>query len=250
MAVLRRISSSLALCILLLLPAFLYAQVDSVSTKKKKTAEHYGHQLRLGFDISKPIINFVQSTYKSYEAELDYYLNREIYAVAESGFGSAEYNYPDLSYRSSNAFFRIGVDKTLIKRLNNSDWDAAFIGARYGVALIDRQEATYTITDSLWGTTSGTIPAKAFNAHWAEITGGVRVELFDGISAGWNIRGKFLLTDKTFRELSPVFIAGYGKGDKSTIFDFNFFICYALRWGDEKQEKVTDKGDRTISPAK
>ena len=214
------------------------AQPDTASgAKKKKPDEHYGHQLRFGFDISRPVVNITQQIRTSYEAEADYYLRNEVYAVAEGGFGSAVYEYPDLNYRSTSSFFRAGIDKTLIKRLAGNDWDAAFIGARYGVAFIKRQEATYTIIDSLWGNTSGTIPAKTFTAHWAEITGGVRVELLRNLMAGWNIRGRFLLNERAFRDLSPVFIAGYGKGDRSTIFDFNFFICYTLRWGGEGQQK-------------
>ena len=232
-------SAAASMCaFILLLAVSARAQADSAATpKKKKSEEHYGKQLRFGFDISKPVINLVQHTRASYEVSVDYYLRHEIYAVAEGGFGSADYDYPDLSYRSSNSFFRVGIDKTLITRLASSDWDAAFIGARYGVAFINRQEASYTIIDSLWGATTGIIPAKTFTAHWVEVTGGVRVELLRNIIAGWNIRGRFLLNENAFRELSPVFIAGYGKGDKTTIFDFNFFICYALRWGGEAQEK-------------
>jgi hypothetical protein len=206
------------------------AQADSAK-KAKQPPEQYGHQLRFSFDILKPVLNLTQNITRSYEAQVDYYIKKEIYAVVEGGAGSAIYDYPDLSYRSTNSFFKIGLDKTLIKRIGNRDWDAAFMGARYGVAFINRQEATYTIMDSLWGFSSGTIPSKTFTAHWAEVTGGVRVEILKNLFAGWNVRGKFLLNDKAFRELSPVFIAGFGKGDKTTVFDFNFYISYAIRWG-------------------
>lgn len=211
------------------------AQTDSTDAKKKKPAEQYGHQLRFGFDISRPVINLAQSTHTSYEALADYYLVKDVYAVAEGGFGSADYAYPDLSYTSKSSFFRVGVDKTLIRRLGASDWDAAFFGARYGLAFINRGEASYTIVDSLWGSTSGTIAAKNFTAHWAEIVAGVRVELLKGLFAGWNVRGRFLLNEASFRDLSPVFIAGYGRGDKTTVFDFNFYLLYALRWGAGKE---------------
>jgi len=218
----------------LFLPVTGRGQADSASFEKMKPKdEKYGRQLRFNFDISRPVINLTQDTKKSYEAGVDFYVRKEVYAVAEGGFGSAIYEYPDLSYRSNSSFFRVGIDKSLIKRLAGNDWDAAFIGARYCMAFINRQEASYTIVDSLWGNTSGIIPAHSFTAHWAEVTGGVRVELLPHLMAGWNVRARFLLSDKAFRELSPVFIAGYGKGDQTTQFDFNFYICYALRWGGE-----------------
>jgi hypothetical protein len=107
----------------------------------------------------------------------------------------------------------------------------AFIGLRYGVGFVDRGTATYTTHDTLWGYTTGTIPEKSTIIQWFEITGGVKVELFKNIFAGWNIRGKFLITQSAFTQLPPSFIAGYGKGDKNSIFDFNFFLSYAIRWG-------------------
>jgi hypothetical protein len=207
------------------------AQTDSAAEKKTKPKEHYGHQLRFGLDIARPIMNLSQDTRSAYEAEVDYYYKKELYFVIEGGFGSARYEYSDLSYTSKNSFFRLGIDKTLISRLGNSDWDAAFLGLRYAVAPVSRSEATYTIVDSVWGSTSGSIPEKSFAAHWAEVVGGVRVEIFKNFFAGWNVRGRFLLNGQSFKELSPAFIAGFGRGDKTTVFDFNFYLCYALRWG-------------------
>jgi hypothetical protein len=207
------------------------AQTDSPVVKKPPVREQYGHQLRFGIDISRPVVNIAQNTRTSYEAAVDYYYRKELYFVAEGGFGKAKYDYSDLSYTTTNSFFRLGIDKTLITRLGARDWDAAFLGIRYGVAFIDRGEATYTIVDSLWGNSSGTIASKSFAAHWAEVCGGVRVELLKGFFAGWNVRARFLLNGRSFQELSPAFIAGYGRGDKTTVFDFNFYLCYAIRWG-------------------
>ena len=225
----RSIIALVLLCATFLLPVEGFAQSDSMS-KQLKPKDSAGHQLRFSFDLSRPAINLAQNTRNSYEGAVDYYLRNEIYLVAEGGAGSSEYAYPDLSYQSTSSFFRVGIDKTLIKRAKLSDWDAAFAGIRYGVGFIRRGEAAYAIVDSVWGTATGTIPSKNFTAHWAELTGGVRVEILRHLQLGWNIRGRFLLNERSFRELSPVYIAGYGKGDKSTIFDFSFYVSYALRW--------------------
>jgi hypothetical protein len=63
-----------------------------------------------------------------------------------------------------------------------------------------------------------------------ELTGGMRVELVKGLMAGWNLRGKFMMNGKSFKDLSPLNIAGYGKGDKNAAFDFNVYMSYAIRW--------------------
>ncbi len=237
-----RSQTFLLVILILLMPAGrAFAQADSAAqAAPQKPAEHYGRQLRIAFDVTKPVISLARGNRSSYEAAVDFYVKKEVYAVVEGGFGSAIYEYPDLSYRTNSTFFRAGLDKTLIKRLNGRDWDMAFIGVRYGAAFVNRQEATYAIIDSLWGTTTGSIPSKAFTAHWMEITGGVRVELLPRLMAGWNVRGRFLLSDNAFGDLSPVFIAGYGKGDRTSAFDFNFYVCYAIRWGGRLNEGMKE----------
>lgn len=211
------------------------AKADSTSDKKPVVKMHVGHQLRFSYDISQPIINSFVNTRQSQEFQIDYYVKKEMYAVVEGGWGSANDNYTDLSYKSSNSFFRIGFDKCVLQRLFPGDWDMAFIGLRYGIASINRGDATYTTHDTLWGNTLGAVPSASSVAQWVEITGGVKVELVKGIYAGWNIRGKFLMNKGSFAALPPSFISGYGKGEKNSIFDFNFYISYAIRW----KEKTT-----------
>ena len=187
-------------------------------------------QLRIAFDFSRPILNAILDTRASYEVAADYYIGRDLYAVLEAGFGSGRFNYDDLRYTSRNAFARIGVEKSLLVRLAPDDWDGAFAGVRLGYAPVRRGEATYTTRDTVWGSTSGMVPALTRGVGWAEITGGVRVEIVPRVQLGWTIRGKFLLAQNAFTDLRPSFIAGYGQGDKNTVFDFNVWVAYALRW--------------------
>ncbi len=192
------------------------------------------HQFRLGFDVSRLLFNSMQKKLEKrtvYEVQLDYYWRRDLYWVAEAGFGNAALTYPDLAYSSKNTFVRLGFDKSILPRLKQNDWDMALIGLRYGLGFIERGQAVYTITDNLWGGfVTNTVAPENVTAHWIEITGGVRVELYKGAFIGWNVRGKFLLNPKKFTELPPYNIAGYGKGEKNSIFDFNVYLSYAIRW--------------------
>lgn len=224
----RYFSNILLLWTLCCVPAF--AQEADDSTIAPQPSMPKVHQLRVGIDITQPIINAALDNREAYEFQLDYYFKKELYIVAEGGWGNAAVDYPDLAYTSSNAFARVGIDKSLLPRLLPGDWDMVFIGLRYGIAPISRSAATYTTNDAFWGVTTGTIPGKNFTAHWAEITGGLRLELFKGLFVGYNIRGRFLLNQKPFQELPPSFVAGYGKGDKNSIFDYNFYVTYAIRW--------------------
>ena len=188
------------------------------------------HLLRISIDLARPIISLTQDGFDAYDVQADYRFRPDLYAVVEGGFATARYEYTDLSYTARSAFVRIGIDKSLLPRQSDRDDDIITAGVRYGVAFISRSDGQYLITDSLFGSVAGTVPAARLQAHWAEVCGGVKVELWHGLFAGWNIRGKFLLNSRALRELPPSYIAGYGRGEKSVIFDFNVWLGYALRW--------------------
>jgi hypothetical protein len=201
------------------------ANVNSISAVKPLQ-----RQLRLGMDMSRVVMNLLVDNRYSYEFMADYSMKKEVYAVLEAGFGGSDINYPDLQYTSRNSFIKLGIDRSMLQRMFPGDWDMLFVGLRYGVGFIKRNEAVYVTDDNVWGTTTGSIPAQNITGHWAELTAGLRVELLQGFFAGYNIRGKFLMNQGPFRELPPAYIAGYGKGEKNTVFDFNFYFQYALRW--------------------
>lgn len=187
-------------------------------------------QLRLEMDIYRPITSYFAPDKKSYELALDYYFKKDIYFAIDGGWGNASFDNTSLVYNSKNTFFKAGVNKSILLRLNTHDWDMAFVGLRYAVSFVERGSANYTIINNFWGNTNGARPAKNFTGHWFELVGGARLELFKGIFMGWTVRGKFLINQKPFKELPPSYMAGYGKGDKKSVFDFNFYLGYALRW--------------------
>jgi hypothetical protein len=205
--------------------------VDSTNDEPaKKRIQPTTHQLCLGLDILKPLLNTYTSSKSTYEFQATYYLKNEFYAVGEGGWGGSKVDYPDLKYTSTNSFIRLGFDKSMLVRNAPNDWDLMLMGMRLAYSNINRSTANYSVIDSVWGNTSGTSAAKIFPALWVELTLGMRVELLKGLMAGWNIRGKFMLNGRTFKDLAPLNIAGYGKGDKNSSFDFDVYISYAIRW--------------------
>jgi Domain of unknown function (DUF6048) len=213
-------------------PATDTTAADSSKVKKKDLA---GHQLTIGVDLVNPVTNMLQSYKYGYEFEADYYMRHEFYAVAEGGWGGSTANYSDLQYNTTNFFARFGFNKAMLVRDRPNDWDMMFIGLRAGYANITKGTANYTITDSTWGNVSGTRRETDINAVWLELTGGMRVELLRNFFAGWNIRGKFMMNERSFQNDAPLFIAGYGKGDKNSAFDFDLYLSYAIRWDRKHQ---------------
>lgn len=207
---------------------------DSPPPRKKYDG---GHQLALGIDILYPVLNTQVENKYTYEGEAFYYLKNEYYAVAEGGWGGSKVIYPDLKYNTTNYFARIGFNKSILYRESEHDWDMMFAGFRAAFANVNRTAGEYVVTDSLWGSLSGISPSKSFAVVWAEINLGMRVELVRGLLAGWNIRGKFMMNGKSFRDLQPLHIAGYGRGDKSSAFDLNVYLDYAIRWNKKGTEE-------------
>ncbi len=190
----------------------------------------YEHQLRIGIDLARPVIQALSPNRYSYEVEADWAFRKEIYGVVEAGFGRYVADYADLSYQSTGAFIRLGADRSILRRLLPQDWDCGLFGLRYGFAAVNRNAAQFTTGNDLWGYQSATEDAKTYGFHWIELTGGMRLEILRNVFAGWNIRGKFMMTNLTTAELRPSYVAGFGQADRSTGFDFNVWLLYALRW--------------------
>lgn len=207
-------------------------QQDSASAADNPTQKTIAnkHQIRLSVNISSPIIYQWMKDRTHYEAAFDYSFKNETYLVVSGGIGSSKMDEPELKYTSTNSFVRVGIDKSMLQRLFPKDWDMMFIGLHYCVAPITRSEAIYTLYDNFWGNTYGTIPTKKSTAHWASLTLGTRVELLPHFFAGYNFRANFLMNPQSFKELPPVYVAGYGKVEKGTTFDFALYLSYSLRW--------------------
>jgi len=201
------------------------------SSRIKPPKPPYEHQIKIGMDISRIAFNLMYPSRQSYEFQADYLLRNDLYVNVEAGFGKGNVDYTFLKYQTNSFFLKAGVQRTLVSRISNKDFDVVFVGAGYGMGIGKRTEATYNVSSSFGGNTEGTVAPQNFMVHWGELMAGIRVEFLPRVFAGWTVRGKFLLNSGIFKELSPNFIAGYGKGDVATSFDFNFYLCYALRWG-------------------
>jgi hypothetical protein len=204
---------------------------DTLTTKKANKYPPYQRQIKLLFDIGNFGMNFVDKTRSDIEFAVDYHYINNWYGVAETGFANGKIDYPNLKYISNSYFLRLGIDKCLLKPISERDLDVVFFGFRYGMAIGSRKEATYIVPSLFGSSKEGNMPAQDFMVHWGEMTGGMRVEMYKNIYAGWNFRAKFLLNGKIFdNKISPNYITGYGKADLGTSFGFNVYLGYAIRW--------------------
>lgn len=230
--------ASYILCLLLLLSNTpILAQQQAIDSAGKKTTIKTGgdntadvHQLSVGFDVSRFLFNNLFPSRQGYEIQADYNWKKNLYWAAEAGWGKGNVDYSFLKYQTKGSFLRLGIEQSLLGILGPKDFDNAFIGVRYGIGLGNMSNVHFTVPSPFGGTSEGNAPGQSYWVHWGEIVAGVKVSIWNNFYAGWMIRGKFLINPKTFKTLSPNYIPGFGKGDKNTVFDFNFYLSYGIQW--------------------
>jgi hypothetical protein len=204
-----------------------WAQASEADSAHKSTV--VPHQISVGVDVVRPALSINNTAAQGLEFMVDYYRGRELYWVAEGGVGASAVRYTDLSYDANSYFLRLGMNKMLFQRSKPNDWGGALMGVRLAASHVQRSRAQYTVLDSLWGNSQGTVDKAQLYGVWMELNGGVRVEVAPRILLGWTARAKFLLNNKSINELAPLYMAGYGRADKNVAFDLNFYVAYAFR---------------------
>ncbi len=199
------------------------------ATGKKRP--EYQPQIKLLVDVGNLGLNFLDDRRNDYEISVDYLYRNNWYIVAEGGYAEGKMDYDNLRYRTTSGYLRIGGDKSLLEPISKRDLDIVFFGFRYGIGMGNRGDAYYVVPSQFGPSKEGIFESQDFIVHWGEMTAGMRVELWQGIYAGWNFRARFLLNGKIFEQkISPNYIAGYGVADKATSFGFNIYLGYAFRW--------------------
>lgn len=228
-----------SLLLMFALPQSIAAQTDSTNTKPEVKKTIRFDYFRIGVDLSKFVSSPLSKEYKAYEFSFDTHFQKDLWLLADFGFGRSSVSNDNLAFSSSNLFLRLGLDKTFFNQEFKGDLDNAFIGLRYGLGMVNRSAATYYIKDTVWGNTAGSIPAANFLAHWIELGAGFRLELARNIFLGWNIRAKTFVNPKKFAELPPAYLAGYGRGEKNTAFGYNLF--FMIGFGDKRISQPANK---------
>lgn len=217
----------------IILPSEMRAQADSTistidTTVTTPPKQPLRQQLLIGIDVSKIAFNFAKSQMQNYDFQAAYNRGDKNYYIAEAGLGTGNIDYAFLKYSSQGGFLRLGIDRSLLGSQGKRDYDIAFVGFRYGLALGRISEAWYQVSSPFGGAYEGTYDAESFFSHWGELTAGMKLEVWPKIFLGWTGRAKFLFNGNRFQHVAPNNIAGYGAAEKSTAFDFNLYLSYAI----------------------
>ena len=141
-------------------------------------------------------------------------------------FSTVEYNY---NFSSHGTSIVIGADYNFMKPKTAQGRYHAGIGLRYGLSFYSQEASDIKYTNK-WGEGVSSMPLSHHTGHYLEITPGVRVELFNGVTIGWNVYMRLLISAGAGKDLNPIWMPGFG--DASSLmttgaeYDVSFSIPY------------------------
>jgi len=225
------------------------AQDTNTNTQTTDSLEYkqpYG--LRIGVDLSRLAVSFLNEDYTGLEFAGDYRLTQKLYLAAELGnekktqqeeLGNIEGGAPTEIYdfTSSGSYLKLGVDYNTYDNwygMNN----AIFIGGRYAVSSFSQTLNSFSYYDSnrYWnenGLTEGSnIPEEfsGLNTTWLEFVFGAKAELFANFYLGASVRLGFIITNKEDEKFPNLWIPGFNRVTEGSKFGvgYNYSISYLL----------------------
>jgi len=195
-----------------------------------KTKVSYG--IRVGIDISKPIISFLEEDTKGIEITGDLRLSNNIYAAAELGFEDVLNTEDYLNYTTKGSFIKLGANFNAYENWKGMD-NQIYVGARYGFSFFEQtlnsytpnMSGTYFITDPIEADTN----FKDLNAHWLEFLFGMKVETFKNLYLGMQFSIKKMITTKEPNNFKNLYIPGFNRVFSNDLgVGFNYTISYNI----------------------
>ena len=211
---------------------------ESASNVKQYQGDLY-RGLSVHADIGAPIISMLGGFSRSYEVQVDVNLYRRLYPIFEVGYATANKEaVSGVVYATKAPYFRLGINYGLLKPFKDDGSVRSvkcypFVGLRYAMSPITYSISNITISDPYWGTSSTQQSRNNLDyAGWCELLGGVRVDLFKGLTLGWSIRMKTILHTSAPDKAYVWYVPGYGRSSGMGVM-FNYTIGYTFYRGQD-----------------
>ena len=203
------------------------AKNDSITYKT-------GYGLRVGIDISKPVLGIFDKSYSGLELVGDYRVSKKWYIATELGHEN-ETTYEDFTTSSSKGnYLKIGANYNAYQNwldMNNE----IYIGMRYGFSTFDHTLNSYktNVGNSYFPNSNNTIKTPVtetgLTAHWTELQLGIKVETLKNLFLSAGVSYKIMLSVDDQKNFKTLYAPGFNRVFKSnTGFGFNYTISYLI----------------------
>ncbi len=210
----KRILTLLFTISLLFLSSFsLKAQEENIKDNDTLIKNNkYG--LRLGVDLSKPLISLIDDDYSGFEIMGDFRISHRFYIATELGRDKDKQIESNLESSTKGIYFKIGTDFNAYNNwvgMNN----AIFTGLRYGFSTFDQELLSYSIYtgDTTFPGTTVYEPIEytGLTAHWAEFIFGVKTEVYTNLYISIQLQLKHLITEDKPDNFDNLYIPGFNR---------------------------------------
>jgi len=229
--------------LLVLASASAFAQqknTDTIAPKPK--VERYG--IRVGADLHRISRSFYDDDFKGIELVADYRLTKKIYAAAELGNTKITVDEAQLNFTANGNYIKLGFNYNTYQNWLDME-NMIYVGVRYGFSTFKQTLNSYKIyqnsdilpNDNISGvynyfnevTIYPNREYSSLTAHWAEIVGGVKVELLNNIYMGFSVRLNIKLAETEPDGFANLYIPGFNRTyDGSFGVGFNYTLSYFI----------------------
>lgn len=218
--------------ILLFFISFLVSATTTAQQKADtvKTKESYG--LRVGVDLIKPVISFLEEGAKGLELVGDVRVLNNYYAAVELGYEDKTNKEDYINFTTKGSYIKAGVNYNAYKNWVGMT-NEIYVGARYGFSLFNQTLNSYT--PNVKGTYF--IPVemqpntefKDLSAHWAELVFGMKAETLKNLYLGFSFSFKKMISTKEPENFKNLYVPGFNKVNlNDTGFGMNYTLSYLI----------------------
>ncbi|WP_299779456.1 DUF6048 family protein [uncultured Formosa sp.] len=211
----------------------LTAQNDSIKQATKdsiKIKEKYG--LRIGLELSKLARTAFEDDYEGFEIMGDYRLSKNLYIAGEFGAENENTNTDYYDVTTKGTYFKAGIDYNAYQNWLDMK-NMIYTGFRVGASTFSQTLNSYTVytENQYWApqySSSDSIEQDGLTAVWAELIGGLKVEIVSNLYIGAHVEFKILLSESELDNFENLYIPGYYKTYDSV--DIGFGYGYSITY--------------------
>lgn len=201
-------------------------KIDSISYQEK-----YG--VRLGVDVSKAVLSFLDEDYSGIEIMGDYRYNKPFYIAAELGTEKKTNADPYLTNHSKGSYLKAGINYNTYDNWLGMQ-NELYVGGRIGFSSFSQTLEDYTIytTDNFFSPDKRNVKQKfsGLSASWLELQLGIKTQVLNNLYLGLHIELKRLISQKEPDNYTNVYIPGFHRvyTDSSFGAGWGYSITYMI----------------------
>lgn len=187
-------------------------------------SQYFPTAVRVGTDVLGLGQTIFGDSRQRIEANGDLAIDKYFLAL-DMGIDNLDLQKETFSYSSEGYYFRTGIDVNFMPE--DEDHNAIFFGVRYA--------RSYFKDNLQWQAESGYYPISAIESGneklrggWAELVGGMKVNVWKNLFVGYTVRFKFIRSVKGEGNLIPYEMPGYGPYESKNRIGFNYQVHWRI----------------------